>query len=136
MGLTIALHLIVIIRTIPTSNSTITSTPTSTMSDDEPQSYRTVPVFTLKNPMWFRRFTTHCKENKLGWLMNASTGDDPTNISNFDDLTSDAYESAEPDEKTKFFNDSLIIAGKLESATYSVPVARSIVTRLNSIAFL
>lgn len=74
MGLTIALHLLVILITIPTSNSTFTSTPTSTMSDDEPQSYRTVPVFTLKNPMWFRRFTTHCKENKLGWLMNASTG--------------------------------------------------------------
>ena len=133
MGLTIALHLLVILISIkpstPTSTSTSTPTPTSTMSDDDSRSYRTVPIFTLKNPMWFRRFTTHCKENKLGWLMNASTGDDPSDISAFDDLTSAAYNDAGDAEKDRFYNDSLIVAGKLESATFSVPAARSIVQR-------
>ena len=52
-----------------------------------------------------------------------------SNISNFDDLTSEAYANADADEKKKFFNNSLIIAGKLGSAMHNVPVARSIVTR-------
>jgi len=131
MGLTIALHLLVILlSTKPsTPTSTSTSTPTSAMSDDDSRNYRTVPIFTLKNPMWFRRFTTHCKENKLGWLMNAATGDDPSDISAFDDLTSDAYKNAADDDKDRFYNDSLVVAGKIESATFSVPAARSIVTR-------
>ena len=63
MGLTIALHLLVILISIkpstPTSTSTSTPTPTSTMSDDDSRSYRTVPIFTLKNPMWFRRSLAH-----------------------------------------------------------------------------
>ena len=125
MGLAIALHLLVFL----TSTTLSTSTTMTDDTDDHPPSYRTVPLFTLKNPMWFRKFVTHCKENKLGWLMNASQGDDPSYISNFDDLTSEAYSETEGDEKTRFYNDSLIIAGKLESATYGVPVARSIVAR-------
>ena len=101
MGLTLALLALLVSTSTSTPTFTLTLTSTSTMTDDtHPHNWKVVPIFTLKDPLWFRRFITHCKENKLGWLMHASVGTDPSDITQFDDLTSPAYLNADEPDKS------------------------------------